>query len=64
MFALFDVQEVLVTDNGLQFVSEEISRFLLSTGVEHKYSAPYHPQSNGEVERSVQTFKSVMKSMK
>ena len=64
MFARFGIPEVLVSDNGPQFVSEEMARFLLSMGVEHMYSAPYHPQSNGEAKRSVQTFKSAMKSMK
>ena len=64
VFAPFGIPEVLVSNNGPQFVSEEMARFLLSMGVEHMYSAPYHPQSNGEAERSVQTFKSAMKSMK
>ena len=58
VFARFGIPEVLVSDNGPQFVSEEMARFLLSMGVEHMYSAPYHPQSNGEAERSVQTFNS------
>lgn len=47
----------VVTDNGPQFCSDEFQEFLASNGIEHIRSAPYHPSTNGEAERSVQTFK-------
>ena len=56
--------EQIITDNGPQFTSEEFQRFVLSNGVKHSKTAPYHPQSNGAAERFVQTFKQAMKKMK
>ena len=56
--------EMLVTDNGTAFTSDEFSRFTKQNGIRHVRSAPYHPASNGLVERAVQTFKDFMKKMK
>ena len=42
--------------------SEEFSRFLHLNGIEHIRPAPYHPPSNGQVERLVRTFKQTMKA--
>ena len=53
IFSQFGLQEQLVSDNGLQFTSEEFSHFMKANGVKHILSAPYHPLSNG----FVQTFK-------
>ncbi|XP_062507243.1 uncharacterized protein K02A2.6-like [Corticium candelabrum] len=53
VFARFGIPEMLVSNNGPQFVSEEMARLLLSMGEEHMHSAPYYPQSNEEAERSI-----------
>ena len=55
---------MLVTDNGTVFTSKEFSRFTKQNGIRHVRSAPYHPASNGLVERAVQTFKNFMTKMK
>ena len=57
LFSTFGLVEQLVTDNGPQFVSEEIRKFCATNGIKHIRSAPYRPQTNGEAERFVQTFK-------
>jgi len=63
IFSTFGLPEVLVTNNGPNFVSKEFDAFLGRNGVKHKTSAPYHPATNGLVERAVQTFKRGIKKM-
>lgn len=45
------VPEELVTDNDTEFCSKEFSDYLKDIGIEHKKTSPYHPQTNGLVER-------------
>ncbi|KII74158.1 Pro-Pol polyprotein [Thelohanellus kitauei] len=64
IFCLEGYPETLVSDNGRQFVSLEFSDFCTTHGIMHKFSPPYHPESNGLAERFVQSFKSsISKSM-
>ena len=62
VFAAYGLPEHLVSDNGPQFTSTEFREFLRSNRVKHIQTAPYHPASNGAVERLVQTFKQAMKA--
>ena len=52
LFSQFGIPEVLVTDNGPCFVSEEFEIFLVKNGIKHITSALYHPATNGLAERS------------
>ena len=61
MFASYGIPEQLVSDNGPQFVSGCFEEFMKMNGVKHIKCTPYHPSSNGAVERLVQTFKNFMK---
>jgi len=63
IFATHVLPEILVTDNGTVFTSDEFTRFVKQNGIRHVRSAPYHPASNGLVERVVQTFKEFMKKI-
>ncbi|XP_049279424.1 uncharacterized protein K02A2.6-like [Anopheles funestus] len=64
LFASYGAPVTVVTDNGPQFVSEEFKTFLQRSGVKwHKTSAPYHPATNGQAERYVQTVKKALKAM-
>ena len=56
-FARFGLPSSVVTDNAPYFVSEEIELFFKQNGIRHPTSLPYHPASNGLVERAVQTIK-------
>ena len=60
-FATHSVPEIVVTDNGSNFTSEELEDFLKQNGIRHIRTPPYHPASNGLAERVVQTFKEGMK---
>ena len=60
-FASHGLPEIVVSDNGSNFVSSECKSFLQKNDVKHITSAPSHPSTNGLVERAVQTFKEGMK---
>ena len=45
------MNEQVVSDNGPQFISDEFTKFLKSNGVKHFRSSPYHPATNGAIER-------------
>ena len=49
--------EILVSDNGGQFISKEFSNFLKTIGIRHFKIPPYHATTSGQGERNVQTLK-------
>lgn len=63
MFSRYGDPELVVTDNGSQFVSDQFEDFLKKRGILHLTSSPYHPQSNGQAERFVDTLKRAIKKM-
>ena len=50
VFSRYGIPEVLVTDNGPQFVSDKTKAFLDLHDVYGQYITTYNPTSNGEVE--------------
>ncbi|KAL1460267.1 hypothetical protein WDU94_012188 [Cyamophila willieti] len=63
LFCTFGIPTTLVSDNGPQFKSSLFEAFLENNGVCHRTSAPYHPSTNGQAERFVQTIKKSLKCM-
>ena len=61
--ARFGLPHTVVTDNGSQFDSSLFSEFCTRSGIDHIKTTPYHPQSNGQAERFVDTLKRALKKM-
>lgn len=55
IFHMYGVPEVVISDNGSQFKSNELNAFFTSYGINHTYTAYYSPQSNASerVNRSI-----------
>ena len=53
----------LVSDNRPSFSGQKFNEFCKVNRIKHLKIAPYHPSSNGAAERSVQTFKTVLKNI-
>jgi putative transposase len=47
----------LLSDNGSPYVAGDLARWLENKGIEHVRGAPYHPQTQGKIERWHQTLK-------
>ena len=50
----------IISDNGSPFNSQEFADYLSSHGVNHTTSSPHYPQSNGFIERHIQTVKNLL----
>ncbi|CAK1595246.1 unnamed protein product [Parnassius mnemosyne] len=61
MWARFGLPRQIVSDNGPPFTSQEFQLFLKDNGIEHIFSASYHPVSNGAAENAVRMSKRVIK---
>ena len=64
MFARYGFPETLVSDNGTQFTSAEFERYCQTNSISHVRIPPGHPQSNGQAERFVDTFKRTIQKLK
>jgi len=47
----------LLSDNGASYISEDLAEWLGDRDMEHVRGAPYHPQTQGKIERWHQTLK-------
>ena len=64
IFATHGLPVQLHSDNGPSFTSAEFKQFCAKYGIRHSTSSPYHPQSNGQAERLVQSVKNYLKKTK
>lgn len=51
----------LLRDNGSAFVSDELAKYLARHHLTHARGAPYHPQTQGKIERYHRSMKSIVK---
>lgn len=55
------IPEKIISDNGPHYSSEKYKQFTQEWSIKHITSSPHHPQSNGFIERQIQTVKNVLK---
>ena len=60
MFARHGIPETVRSDNGPQYDSAVFAKFSKDWNFDHVTSSPNYAQSNGEVERAVQTVKNLL----
>ena len=51
----------LLSDNGSSYIAEKFGEFLDEENIDHIRGAPYHPQTQGKIERYHRTIKNVVK---
>ncbi len=56
-----DKRPRLLSDNGSCYVSNEFKKFIKDEKMGHVKGAPYHPQTQGKIERYHRTMKNIVK---
>ena len=51
----------LLSDNGPCYISKELGEYLAEHEMQHTRGKPYHPQTQGKIERYHRTMKNVVK---
>ena len=57
IFSRHGLPEILVSENGPQFIAGEFQQFCRNNGIMHRTSAAYKPSTKGQAERVVQLLK-------
>lgn len=60
----FGTPVTVITDQGRQFESELFRNLAKLCGIKIQHTTPYHPQSNGKIERLHRTLKSAIRAHK
>ena len=50
-------RSVLLSDNGAGYISQQFNQYLRLVGIRHITASPFHPQTNGKIERYHRTIK-------
>ena len=61
-FSFVGIPKTIQTDQGSNFMSKKFRNFLETYNITHEFSSPYHPQSQGVIERFHRTFKTMLKT--
>ena len=60
VFSIHGIPDIMISDNGPQFASQEFADFSSQYGFLLSTSSPYFPHGNAEAERAVQTAKKII----
>ena len=61
IFARCGIPELLISDNGPQYTSNEFYKFIKQWRIHHYTSSPYHSAGNGSAEAAVKVIKNLLK---
>ncbi|RDD35996.1 Retrovirus-related Pol polyprotein from transposon 17.6 [Trichoplax sp. H2] len=61
-FSRFGIPKEILTDQGTEFLNEVLDELYQVLGIERLKTTPYHPQTDGLVERFNQTLKRMLKA--
>ena len=50
LFSRFRVPKNLISDRGIHFANDQLTKVLQKYGVHHWFSTSYHPQTSGQTE--------------
>ena len=64
VLSTFGIPEVVRSDNGLPFNSEQFKNYASHMGFTHRRNTPYYPQANSECERFMKTMAKILKTSK
>lgn len=62
-FSKFGLPQAIITDNGTNFTSHEITDFFQTLNIQHRKTSIYYPLSNGLLERSHRILKESIAAM-
>ena len=57
------VPEIIITDRGMEFNSNDFNQYLSQIGVDHRTTTSFHPNSNGKSERFNRSFKQLLSKL-
>ena len=59
----FGVPAVLVSDRGREFLNDTVNQMTEYLGVTHKFTSPFHPETNASAERYNRTMQTYLRKM-
>ena len=59
----FGVPQVVVSDNGREFVNTALTEAFEQLGIDHRFVSPYSPQTNGFIERQHKTINVALRAL-
>lgn len=54
---------IIQSDNGTEYINDEMKRFLNENGIRHRRTVPYTPEQNGSAEREMRTIMEAARTM-
>ena len=61
--ARYGAPAILLTDQGSEFNNNDLRVYLDGLGIQHRRTTPYHPQTNGKIERAHRTIKDILRKL-